>query len=361
MACSSDRSEAPSTSASCPGVEVVVAASDYASSTVCGAPGCVVGDRTTGFDLGKDPQLTESNGRTFFLARDNDLFFELDPRCGTPIARFSVNHLKSASGASANPHDVAVAKDGSLVVALFNTPKLAILKDGQARTIDLSSYDADGNPEIESVRVIGDKAFVALERLTWENNQLLSKQPSQMLRIDVASGAVESVVELAGRNPFNPMKEHAGALFLAEPGSFNAAAEPLAGVERFDTATMTTKLLVQEKDLGGSVTEIAITDGCAAAIVAGPIPDVNPTALVTFDPVTGRVLSNATAPAFGPTPGFDLQGLAWKDGNLYVGDRRSAAPAYRIHVFSKSDACTLHELRTIDLPRPPVALRAARK
>lgn len=342
----------------CVDVEVVVAASDYASSVVCGAPGCVVGNRSSGVDLGRDPQLTESNGRTFFLARDNDVVFELDARCGTPIARFSVRGLNGEM--AANPHDVAVAKDGALVVALYNTPKLAILKDGASRTVDLASYDVDGNPQIESVRVIGDKAFVALERLD-DRDRLLSKQPSQMLRIDVASGMVEAAVELAGRNPFNPMKELGGALFLAEPGNFDVADEPLAGIERFDTTTMTTKLLVPERELGASVTELAITERCGAAIVAGPIPNKNPTALVTFDPDTGRVIAPASAAVLGPTEGFDLQGLAWRDGSLYVGDRRSAAPAYRIHVFSKSDACSLHESRTIDLPRPPVALRAARK
>ena len=77
----------------CKDVELIVAASDYSSSVVCGAPGCVAGPGTTGADLGADPQLATTNGRAFFLARDNDLLFEIDTACGTPSARFSVHDL----------------------------------------------------------------------------------------------------------------------------------------------------------------------------------------------------------------------------------------------------------------------------
>src|SRR4051812_43570160 len=69
---------------SCDGVELLVAASDYGASVVCGAPGCVKNSKTSGTDLGIDPTLASSNGRAFFVARDNDLLIELDPRCGTP-------------------------------------------------------------------------------------------------------------------------------------------------------------------------------------------------------------------------------------------------------------------------------------
>jgi hypothetical protein len=173
---------------------------------------------------------------------------------------------------------------------------------------------------------------------------------------------VEQTVELAGRNPFNVMAEHEGALFLAEPGNFDASDEAQAGIERFDTATSTTRLLVAERDLGGSVSEVAITDRCGAAIVAGPLPTVNPTSLVTFDPTSGQVLTTARSPLLGPTPGYDLQALAWRGDVLYVGDRRSGASGFRVHAFQRDPGtCTLHEVpeRAIALPQQPVALRAA--
>ena len=362
-ACSSEEPVSAGASA-CTGVELLVAASDYSSSVVCGAPRCEAGPRTSGIDLGKDPQLAASNGRAFFLARDNDLVFELDPACGTPTARYSV-HEEGAKG-TANPHDAAAAMDGSLFVVLYNVPRIAVIKGGTVeRTIDLSSFDDDGNPQADAIRIVSvggvEKAFVTLERLD-DKDRLRSKLPSSMLRIDVATRMVEATIELAGRNPFNPMAELDGALFLAEPGNFDSDSDALAGIERFDTATSTTRLLVAEKDLGGSVAEIAVTDGCGVAIVAGPQQDVNPTSLVTFDPVTGKVLTTAQAPVVGPTLGYDLQGLAWRGTSLYVGDRRSDASGFRVHVFDRDPGtCTLHETtRGIELPQRPVAIRAAR-
>lgn len=369
-ACGSSKA-APAANTSCDDVELLAAASDHTSSVVCGVPNhCELGLSTTGIDLGTDPQLAMSNGRTFFINRvgtPGDLIFELDPKCGTPISKFIVP--ENGSG-SVNPHDVAVAPDGSLFVVLYNVPRIVIFKDGKVDgTIDLSGYDTDdGNPQAESIQIVKvadvPKAFVALERL--DDNSLpiplASKRSSSMLRIDVATRTVEDQIILAGRNPFNPMSESGGALFLAEPGNFNALDEPAAGIERFDTATSTTRLLVTEHDLGGSVAEIAVTDGCGVAIVAGPKQDVNPTSLVSFDPVSGKVLSPAGAPLLGPTPGYDLQALAWRDNVLYVGDGRRAAGGYPIHVFERDPGtCNLHELvnRKLDLPQRPIALRPA--
>jgi hypothetical protein len=339
---------------------------------------------STGTDLGKDPQLTIDNGRAFYLARDNDLVFEVHPTCGVPIKRVSVHDLAPKDPARpAKPHEDAATRDGNtLVVPLYNAARLAFLKKTSGgewaidTTLDLSRFDsADGNPQADAVRIVDvggvEKAFVTLERLD-DRDGLRSKQPSQMLRVDVATRTIEATIELAGRNPFNPMAVLNGALFLAEPGNFNAADDDLAGIEKFDTATSTTRLFVKEKDLGGSVAEIAVTKGCGVAIVAGP-DAANPTSLATFDPETGALLSGAVLSSsgsgagagavLGPTPGYDLQGLAWKDGTtLYVGDRRAGGDGYTVHVLAKEgDSCTLKDSgRTITLPQRPVALRAAK-
>jgi hypothetical protein len=323
--------------------------------------------RTSGVDLGGDPQLSASNGRVFMLARGNDLVFEVDASCGTPKARFSVNDDAYAVRGNANPHDVAAAKDGTLFVALYNVPRIAFVKNGAVEgSLDLSAYDPDGNPEAESVRIVdvagAQKAFVTLERLTRRGLNLRSERPSSMLRIDVATRKVEATIELAGRNPFNPMAEWNGLLFLAEPGNFDANDEPLAGIERFDTGTSTTQLFIAERNLGGSVAEVAVEDGCGAAIVAGSEPTINPTSLVAFDARTGEVFGSARAPLFGPTPGFDLRGLAFRNGALYVGDRRREGGGYTVHIFDhEAGTCKLHDTgRTLLLPLPPVAMRAAR-
>lgn len=348
--------------AECAPARLLVVASDYSSSAVGGAPAEGRAALATGLDLGKDPQLALSNGRAFCLARDTDLLFELDGSCGAPRARISVHEL-AVGGRPANPHDVAAAPDGTLFVALYGVGKLAVVQGGRVTgSVDLSAYDADGNPQAESVRIVdvggAPKAFVALERLD-DADFPASKQPSIMLRLDVATRAVEAAVELEGRNPFNPMAEQDGALYLSEPGSFDADDEERAGIERFDTRTGTTRLLVRERALGGSVADVAVTGGCGAAIVAGPQKDVNPTRVVLFDLASGAVL----ATVLGPTPGYDLQGLAWRAGSLHVGDRRAVGPGggYPVHVFDREgDACAVRpSARSIVLPQRPVALRAA--
>lgn len=345
-------------------VELVVAASDYASSVVCGAPCCVKGPGTTGADLGRDPQLTASNGRSFFLARDEERIFELDPRTGRPKASIVV-HATGKGSTGGGPHDVAAADDGALWVTHYGRGQILIIRNGAIeQSIDLSGYDDDKNPQPEAIRIVRvdgvPKAFVSLERLD-DADKLRSKQPSKMLRIDVATRVIEADIDLAGRNPFNPMEELGGALYLAEPGNFDRIDEPYAGIERFDTKTSTTKLLVTEQALGGSVTQLAVTEGCAAAIVAGPVPNVNPTAVVTFDPQSGAVQRPTSAALLGPTPGYDLQGLAWRGDLLYVGDRRAGPKGYRVHVFARDPGtCNLHPVdRAIDLPERPVALKAA--
>jgi hypothetical protein len=352
----------------CNDVELVVAASDYTSSLVCGAPGCVAENgKTTGADLGGDPMLVATNGRDFYLARDKDLLFEIDARCGMPLSRprLSVHDLAPKDPTTgvvhlANPHDAAAAPDGTVVVALYNTGQLAFAKNGKLDSLDISSFDPDGNPQAEAVRIVeiggAAKAFVALERL--DNATLRpTALPSQMLRIDVATRTVEATIDLAGKNPFNPMSELAGAFYLAEPGDFDAADDDLAGIERFDSATSTTQILVHEHDLGGSVAEVAVTDGCGAAIVAGPLSNVNPTSLATFDPTTGHVIALAV---LGPTAGYDLEGLAWRGRTLYVGDRRPAGGGYAVHLLEDRGGCNLADTgRTIELPQRPVALRPA--
>ena len=351
-----------------------MAASDYSqnSGTICGAP---AGPITTSIELGSDPALALSNGRAFYLARDKDLLFELDPACATPIAPpTSVGDLAPApvSGAkrTADPQDAAAAPDGTVWVPLWATPCIAVLRDGAAEcAIDTSSYDADGNPQAASIRIVdvggSAKAFVALDRLddsklTPNDVYASSTQSAQMLRIDVTTRTVEAVIDLAGRDPFNAMAEYAGALFLAEPRSFDAADEDLAGIERFDTQTGATALLVTERAIGASVAEVAVTDHCGAAIVAGPEHAVNPTSLITFDPDTGEIVTGIDAPLLA-TDDYTLQGLAWRGNTLYVGDRRDAQGGYIVHVFERDPGtCNIQlSTRAITLPQKPIALRPA--
>jgi hypothetical protein len=355
-ACSGGRPSGSAAPSSCPAATALWAASDYSSSAVgslslAGALTSVTG----AVDLGADPALSVSGGRAFFVVRDLDAIFELDG-CGAPKQRLSA-HVGTGSETS-DPYAVAVASDGKLWIPLYLAAAVLVLNpDGSvAQTIDLSSYDSDGNPDASDIAIVdtpaGEKAFVTLGRL---NPYPQSVQPSWMLRIDVATAQIEAPIVLAGRNPFS-VTQAGSILWLADPGNFDDATESDAGIERFDTSSSTTALITSETALGGSVAEVAVAGSCAAAIIAGPTTNVNPTALITFDPTTGMPLSTVSDSPLA-TPGFDLEGLAWVSGDLLVGDRQRGSDGYPVHDFAATAACALTERdNALLLPLPPVAI-----
>jgi len=347
----------------------VFAATDYSSSDIVtlssggDASPPVLGAPITGLELGGDPVLSVSQGRCFFVARDLDLLIELDPTCGVPVAK-----IKTGNGAASdNPQDVAATSDGSLFVPKFRTGDLIVLRpSGTQDVVHLASFDADGNPDPSSATTVvtdgSEKIWVTLERLmVVEHGGLVpSPQGSLVVRVDAKTLQVDAQVKLSGQDPFGLAVPFGGGLFFAEPGRFDSIAETNAGVERLDPDTLKSAMVVRETDLGGSVSEVAVTDGCAAAIVADPTKDINATSLVTFDPNTGKVHTNATTSLL-KSAGFDLEGLAFTQGTLYVGDRRRAATGYPIHAFSVGAGCALSLLPdTLFSPQKPVAIRSPR-
>lgn len=361
VACGSSPATSSSTEAgACAASDAVWAASDYSASAVGLLQLSGGTTATTGrIDLGADPALSVSRGNAFLVARDQDTVFALDPVCGSPTQSFNV-HVASQSGSS-DPQDVAVASDGSLWVPLYDVPSVLVLSPAGdvTSTIDLSSYDADGNPDASAIAIVdtpaGEKAFVALQRLD-NANDYDSDQPSWMLRIDVASATVEATLVLAGRNPF-AMENDDGILWLADAGNFSDATETDAGIERFDTSTSTSALVATEPDLGGSADEVTVSSGCGVAIVANAVTNVNATSLITFDPSSGAVLASASASPLA-TDAFELEGLTWIGSAVAVGDRVRVADGFPVHVFDATAACVLTERPdTVFLPLPAVGVR----
>ncbi len=337
--------------------------SDYASSGVASVR---VSDGAKesrfGVDLGKDPQLSRTRGRLFLLARDQDVVFELDPTCGAPLAKTSLHD--DAAKAIQNPHDVALDASGAMWVPRFNDGTLLVVRGEERHVISLADYDDDRNPQASAVRVVdtprGERAFVALERL---DRDLVSRRPSALLEIDTRTRAVVATHELQGRNPFGSMIEHDSVLYLAAPGDFNAANEDAAGLERFDPTTGTSRIVLRETDLGGSLAEAALTNGCGAAIVADPVKNVNATRLVSFDlRGTAKIVQGGASSPLA-TPGYDLQALAVHGKTLLVGDRRrSADGTYAVHTFDIRADCTLVPTKAdLSLPQKPIAFRTAQQ
>lgn len=303
----------------------------------------------TGSVLGKDPQLATSAGRHFLIDRSPgvDLFYELDS-CGHGVSQTSTRGFDETDWT--DPQDVAVAPDGVFWVARLLSPKIFVERPVQT-FVDLSSLDADGNPDASSIRIVGNHAFVALERLTND----VSQQPSQIAVLDATSLALVQTITLKGRNPFGLMVEFAGKLWLADVGSPFDATEPDAGIEVVDTTTLASTLLISEATLGASVFQVAVNATCGAAIVGDPSV-ANKTSLVSFS-LDGSNL----ATALGPTTGFDLRGLAWlPSGQLLVGDQRSKVGGFPVHVFTAAaPTCALTPGADLTVPDLPAFAFAA--
>jgi len=305
--------------------------------------------------MSKDPALAWSHDRRFVIQRDLDALFESDA-CGDALLQLSARAAGEAG--PVNPQDVAVAPDGSIWIARFGVvgettaPASIYIPNAspESTTIDLSSFDSDGNPDASSIRILGTNAFVTLERLQNEE----PTQDAIMAIIDTSTLKLATNVTLKGRNPFGLMKEENGMLWIAAPGSFSDAAETNAGVEVFDTSAMTSSLVVTEATLGASVVEVApSSDGTCAAAILADATTANSTSLVSFpvDPTTHAAGGVTTLIA--PTGNFDLRGLFWtQNGTLLVADDRPTQSGFPIHVFS-NQSCTLTkapDLALVGLP-----------
>jgi hypothetical protein len=180
-----------------------------------------------------------------------------------------------------------------------------------------------------------------------------------LLEIDTLSRRVIAEHPLRARNPYGPALLQSGVLVMASPGSFDRVDEDDAGVETFDPVSRESKLVVSERLLGGSVVEARLTGRCVVAIVAGAVPDVNPTSLVSWD----RERNIAVHPAYTSplrTPGFDLRGLFVEGTRMYVGERRASPDGkFPLHAFEVRPDCTLvaHPERDLHLPQRPLQVR----
>jgi len=283
-----------------------------------------------------------------------------------PLAEGS--SVNDSGPGSSDPYDVAVAPDGSLWVARYDTPSILIQHpDGTSATIDVSSYGVDGNPLAAAIRIVdglgsppASKAFVVLQRLDVAAGYTIV-EPSMVLRVDVASQAVEAQIPLQGNDAFttSAYDPASQSFYVAESGHWDAGVEPKAGIEAFDVTTSTSKMLVTKETLGNTPAEVAVSGGCGVAILADPSAS-NDTSLISFDPTTGEVIAPLSQPLLS-TPGFYLQGLLWLGDVLLVGDGSpNVGYANVVHVFDRTGACTLTERPTpIAIPFKAVGLQPA--
>lgn len=282
--------------------------------------------------LGADPVARVFGRRVFVINRfggDNVQILDPDQNFRT-VAQCS-------TGNGSNPQDLAFRNGRIGYVTLLARPYLLRVNlrpggdctDFVQNQIDLSAYaDRDGSPEAAQSAVVDGVLYVALERL--ENFSPVV--PGTLLRIDTNTDLITGALELSGANPFGMTKgllTRGDTMYIVEVGAFGVLD---GGIEAIDLRSFRSLgWVAREEDLGGDVTDLVIvSDSLAYAIVS--LEDFS-TALVAFDPTTGRVLRTVLRQDGLSDIELDAQ------GQLFVAERNLHNPGVR--VFRAADGVEL--------------------
>ena len=251
--------------------------------------------------------------------------------------------LQCSTGNGTNPHDIAFADDGKAYVTLFEERELLIVnpraqpdcRDFVRGTIDLGGLaDADGIPDMDLMAVVGDRLYVAMQRLDINSVLRLPAGKGALAVIDTTSDTLVDTIELTGENPFAATKGlpvRGGKLYVAQAGRFGVMD---GGIERVDLASGQPEgFFVTEEDLGGDVTDfVLVSEHLAYAIVSRREFS---TALIAFDPVTATVTNTLLE-----RDGYTLFDLELNDrGELFLTDRDRQRDG--VYVFRASDGTPL--------------------
>ena len=191
--------------------------------------------------------------------------------------------LQCSTGNGTNPHDIAFADDDKAYVTLFEERELLIVNPRApaglqrtscaARSISAPLADADGIPDMDLMAVVGDRLYVALQRLDINTVLRLPADNGALAVIDTATDTLIDTIELSGENPFAATKGltvRGGKLYVAagravrRHGRRHRARRP--GQRRRPEG-----FFVTEEDLGGDVTDfVLVSEHLAYAIVSRP-------------------------------------------------------------------------------------------
>jgi hypothetical protein len=316
--------------------------------------------RRLGTDVFSDAVVRVTGGLTIVLNRFlADNVQVLGPKLRT--------RLQCGTVAGSNPHDVVVldpgrrrVAPGKAYVTRYGARDLWIV-DPAARgcrrfrrgTIDLGAHaDADGLPEMDQMALVGDRLFVALQRLD-RTRGFEPTGPSRLVVIDTTADVVvgEPIV-LAGRNAFGDASgigrdPATGRLAVSTPGDLYTVGD--GGLQWVDPVTLAADpagFFATEDQLGGNVTDFVVLSPTQAYAIVQRRDLRN--ALVAFDP---------SSPAAGRTlhaqEGFMPDIALAPDGMLWIADQ--SRPGYGLRILDPATD-TFVTARPIDVGLPPFSI-----
>lgn len=298
--------------------------------------------------LGADQNLLAAHGRPFVGVNDNGALFGVDV-AGLALKRPALDaYADGATSWTAHGiYGVDVDAANNLWVSRDDVSSLVILRpDGKVEdTVDLSALDTKyGNPRMNGVLVQGPYAYVALGFLPTPVTDEADRNGGIAEIATAAPHDVTRVIDLVGHNPVHALVPTGdpGVVLVATPGRHDELSDD-DGIDRvWLDGSRPTEQLAREKELGGSVEEVAWGgEHEVYAITLGEEPGLNPTRLVVFDPSQpagpSRIHELAKAPWFDdPVNGaaYVHSGLALTRDHVLVGDHTPGAP--KIRVFSRA-------------------------
>jgi len=253
-----------------------------------------------------------------------------------------------STGGGSNPNDIGFVSATKAYVALYADAQLLIMNpsaradcsDFVLGHVDLAAYaDSDGIPDMNQIAVVGDRAYVSLQRLT----KFAPTIPGLIAVIDTTTDTVVNTITLSGQNPFGQTKGLPvvdGALVVSEEGTFGVND---GGIERVDLASGTAQgFFISEAELGGDINDfVLVSEHLGYALISKS--DFT-TSLVAFDPVARTVTGTLIS-------GGNLSDIEVDDRDeLFVADRDTAKPGIRI--FRASDGTPITNT-PLDLGLPP--------
>jgi len=259
-------------------------------------------------------------------------------------------------GASrSNPQDMALANDGSIWVTQYEETKVAILSEDsdQARAVDLAGYaDADGKPDMSAITIVGETAYVALRRLS---RGFQPESPSVLVAVDTGTLAARKVLDFPARNPWQEFRRRGDSLWatciggpLSQPPVLDAA------LVRIDLTTGAAESVASQQGLNGFVTAFDFLDDRRVVASVAAYESGNPTAIVVIDVVARMV--TATWMRTADYKLWDVVAIP-DHGIVLVANRTETAPG--IEVLSAQDGTKLGKVSTRLLPIELVVTRAA--
>lgn len=317
---------------------VIVTTSDYANGNVAVISTDDFSSDVDLLSIFSDNAVTCHDGSVYFLERDGaDNITRFDD------ASVSADHVvyQEEIGTSVNIHQIAVISKTKAYVTQYGDNKIAIIdpSDGNVTgSISLSHdrfiHNGEEVPYMSSAMVVGDKAYIALQRLKtfqgdWGPYPDIGDSTGMIVVIDTDSDEIIEEITLKKGNPA-AMDTCDDYLYVSSTGSWSDQTD--GGIEKINCSNDRNEgVVVKEEKFGGDITSIVMISASQAYVAVGMYDDDYnfSTVVKECDPSAGSVdaMIESVKDAFG--------GMAYDGTNLYIGDRSATDPG--VVVIDPSD------------------------